>query len=516
MKKYFLYLFGICSFVSVFADDTVPNSNENTDKKPVPTAGRPIGTDIAQTPYTVEKQYAKVDAIRKDNKFYDMKKADEVAMAGDVKEKFYSLTDIYKLATEHNADYLAARSTFSANVETAPAALGALLPQIDFSYNLRRDNYDQFGGLVTDTANNTRFQGSQTLFDWSQWKTYTQATYLQKSYAMIYAKAEQKLITDTVTAYFELLRAEQALQFQFANEAWNKKLYNTQKYQYNAGMVSYADFKTTDAQYRQAIADRADAQRNLVNAKAVMAKLIGIRVSSILYISKDTEFVDPVPSNINYWIRTSQTHNLDVAQKDFEYEATTEGIGIEWGNFFPKLNLVGGIQMTRNKLGGQTAQTVNIPKKFDVASVGGELNWNILKGGSDYANLKKTSYDNQAADYQLLQTKREVYAGTVEAYQTAVLDVVRIDAFKKSVYSGLASVKAILEGFEAGTQTIVDLLNRQAILVQAQLSFADSIFNYVEDYVRLKELQGSLTYKDVEYINTLLGKTNMISNIAAE
>ncbi|AXA34533.1 TolC family protein [Francisella adeliensis] len=515
MKKYFLYLLGICAFGSVFADDTNPDTSENKEK-PKPTAGRPIGTDIASNPYTVEKQYAKVDKIREDNKFYDLKKADEVAMAGDVKEKFYSLTDVYKLAAEHNADYLAARSTFSANVETVPAALGALLPQVDFGFNLRRDNYDQFGGQVTDTAQSTSFQGSQTLFDWTQWKTYTRATYLQKSYAMIYAKAEQTLVTNTVTAYFELLRAEQALQFQFANEAWNKKLYNTQKYQYDAGMVSYADFKTTDAQYRQAIADRADAQRALVNAKAVMAKLIGKRISAILYISKDTEFVDPIPNDINYWISTSQIHNLDVSQKDFEYEATTEGVGIEWGNFFPKLNLVGGVQMTRNKLGGSAIQTANIPKKFDVANVGGQLNWNILKGGSDYASLKKASYDNQAADYQLLQTKREVYAGTVEAYQTVVLDVVRIDAFKKSVYSGLASVKAILEGFEAGTQTIVDLLNRQAILVQAQLSFADSIFNYVEDYVRLKELQGSLTSKDIEYINTLLGKTNMISDIAAE
>ncbi|MDE4976384.1 hypothetical protein NAI43_12030, partial [Francisella tularensis subsp. holarctica] len=73
----------------------------------------------------------------------------------------------------------------------------------------------------------------------------------------------------------------------------------------------------------------------------------------------------------------------------------------------------------------------------------------------------------------VLHTKRDVYAGTVEAYQTVVLDSVRIEAFRKSVYSCIAYVKAIIEGFEAGTQTICDLHNRQAILVQSQLSFAD-------------------------------------------
>ncbi len=511
MKKIFFYIVGLCGVALAFAEDTKAPSIAN-----IPTAGRPIGTDIAQTPYTVEKQYSKVEAINKDNKFYNLKKADEVAMAGKVKEKFYSLIDVYKLAAEHNADYQAARSTFAANVETVPKALGGLFTQIDFGYNLRRDNYDQFGGIVTDTSNNISFNGSQVLFDWTKWKTYTQSTYLQKSYAMIYAKAEQTLIVDTVTAYFELLRAEQALKFQLINEAWNKKLYNTQKYQYESGLVSFADFKTTDAQYRQAIADRIGAERGLVQAKAVMAKLIGKRVSSILYISVDTKFSDPVPNDVNYWINTAQKHNIDVSQKEFEYEAAGEGVGIQWGNFFPKLNLVGGVQMSRNRLGGEYEQVKNIPNKFDVANIGGELNWNILKGGSDYASLKQASYDNQAANFQLLQTQREVYAATVEAFQTVVLDAVKIKAFKKSAYAGLASVKAILEGFETGTETIVDLLNRQAILVQAQLSFADSIFNYVEDYVQLKELQGSLTFKDIEYINTLLGKTDIISEIAVE
>lgn len=509
IKKVGLYFFGFLGLAIAFAneDTSIPKYNE---------VGRPIGTDVASTPYSVEKQYAKADQIKEGNKFYDLKKADKVAMVGDTEDKYYSLVDIYVLAAEHNADYLSARSTFAANVETVPAALGALLPQINFNYNLRRDLYQQFGGTVNDTVNMVNFSGSQTLFDWGKWKTYTQATYLQKSYAMIYAKAEQTLIIDTVTAYFELLRAEQALQFQFANEAWNKKLYLTQKYQYNAGMVSYADFKTTDAQYRQAVADRVGAQRNFINAKAVMAKLIGKRISSILYISKDTEFTNPVPDNIDYWLNTAEKYSLDIAQRRFEYQAATEGVGIEWGNFFPNVNLTGGILMSNNNLSGSEAQIKNIPQKYSVANVGGELNWNLLRGGSDYAKLKKASYDNQAADYALLQTKREVYAGVVEAYQTVVLDAVRIDAFRKSVYSGIASVKAILDGFEAGTQTIVDLLNRQQILVQAQLQFADSIFNYIEDYVRLKQLQGSLTYKDIQYVNGILGTTDIISQIATE
>ncbi|MFC4892349.1 TolC family protein [Pseudofrancisella aestuarii] len=478
---------------------------------------KPLGSDVAKNPYSVEKQYAKADEIREGNSFYNLKSVEDVAVVDDKEEKQYSLIEIYKLAAKHNAEYQSARSTFAGNMETVPKALGYLLPQIDFGYNLRRDRYNQFGGIVKDTSNNLMINGTQTLFDWSKWKTFTQAMYLQKSYAMIYAKAEQDLIINTVTAYFELLRAQQVLQFQFANEAWNKKLYINQEQQYQAGIVSYADLKTSDAQYRKAIASRADAQKQLIQAKATLAKLVGKKINSLLYVAKGTDyFGPPVPNDVEYWLETSQKYNLDIAQKAFAFQATTEGVGIKWGNFFPNVNFGGGLTASFNDYTGSPQELVQFPTDYQIANLQGNVNWNLLRGGSDYAQLKQASYDNQASNYTLLQTQREVYAGIVESFETVRLDAIRIQAYEKSVYAGLASVKAILEGYQAGTQTIVDLLNRQAILVEAQLAFAGSIFNYVEHYAQLKQLQGSLTYEDVEQINTSLGKENIISAIAAE
>ena len=477
---------------------------------------KPLGSNIQDDPYSVDKQYAKADEIKKGNAFYNLKEADKVAMVGDTEEKLYSLVDIYNLAAAHNADYQSARSTFAGNVETVPKALGSLLPQVDFAYNLRKDNYNQFGGNIKDFSNGLNFQGSQVLFDWSRWKTFTQATYLQKSYAMIYAKAEQDLIINSINVYFELLRAYQILQFQFANEAWNKNLYLTQKRKFEAGVVSFADLKTSNAQYEQAVANRADAQKSLVNAKAMMARLIGKKIDTILFVSKDTEFKPPTPTKIEYWLDTSEKYNLDISQKEFEQQAASEGVVIKWGNFFPNAYVSGGIDMSFNNYKGAPQQTDALPVDYKIANITGTANWNILRGGSDLAELKQASYNNQAANYAVLQTQREVYAGVVSSFETVTLDSVKIDAYKKSVYAGLASVRAILDGYNAGTQTIVDLLNRQATLVQSQMAFSGSIFDYIEHYAELKQLQGSITFTDVEAINSILGTKNIISEIAEE
>lgn len=76
--------------------------------------------------------------------------------------------------------------------------------------------------------------------------------------------------------------------------------------------------------------------------------------------------------------------------------------------------------MSRNVLSASPARIAEMPTKYDIANIGGEVNWNLLRGDSDYAQLTQVSYDNQAADYVLLQTKREVYVSTVEAYQIVV------------------------------------------------------------------------------------------------
>jgi len=500
MKIIVSVVFGVFCFVNLFA---IPYE-------------KPVGSDVQVNPYSVDKQYAKADQIKVGNAFYNLKEADKVAMVGDTEEKLYSLIDIYNLAAEHNADYLSARSTFAGNVETAPKALGNLLPQIDFTYNLRKDNYNQFGGNIKDFSNALNFQGSQVLFDWSKWKTYTQATFLQKSYAMIYAKAEQDLIVNSINAYFELLRSFQVLQFQYSSEAWNKNLYLTQKRKFEAGVVDFADLKTSNAQYEQAVANRADAQKLVVNAKAMMARLIGKKIDTILYVAIDTEFKPPTPNKLEYWLKTSEKYNLDISQKKFEQQATEEGVGIKWGSFFPNAYVSGGMNMVFNTYKGDTQQTAALPVDYKVANITGTANWNILRGGSDLAELKQASYNNQAANYSVLQTQREVYAGIVSSFETVTLDSVKIEAYKNSVYAGLASVRAILDGYDAGTQTIVDLLNRQTVLVQSQMSFSGSIFDYIEHYAELKQLQGSITFTDVEAINRILGTKNIISEIAEE
>ena len=507
MKKIFITPFLFLPFYNISYSEVSQNKN------PI------INNNEKVSPYSVKKQYAKIDKFD-DNPLlpFEFKKLDKnyVPIIKNVKKnKIYSLIDIYKLATEHNADYQNAKATFLANMQYAPEILGLLLPKLSYSYNLRHDKYNQ-DSIVSDTVNSNAFELSQILFDWSTWKTYTKAEFEQKSYAMIFAKAEQQLIVNTITDYFEVLKAEQALQFQYANEKWNKSLYKAQKDKYKMGVVSYADMMTSQAQYQQAIASRADAQRTLASAKANLTTLIGIDPKSLLYIQDDVKFGPPEPNNLNFWLKSSYKYNLDISKAKFDYLASKENINIQWGNFFPQASFTADTSVSYNRYSGDELVVSSLPKNNRSSSLTVSAGWNLLNGGVDYAKLKQAKYETKASNYNLLQTKRQVYSDVVNAYETVVLDSIRIDSYKKSVQAGLTSVNAILDGYRAGTETIVDLLNRQATLVESQLNFASSIFNYIEHYTELKQKQGTLTYKDIIEINKLLGKKNIINKISSE
>ncbi|MDE4978376.1 hypothetical protein NAI52_12255, partial [Francisella tularensis subsp. holarctica] len=76
---------------------------------------------------------------------------------------------------------------------------------------------------------------------------------------------------------------------------------------------------------------------------------------------------------------------------NFSYDAAQEGVGIQWGIFFPQAYLTGGIMMSRYALSGSPAQIAEIPTKYDVANIGGKVRRNLLRGGYDDAQKKKKS-----------------------------------------------------------------------------------------------------------------------------
>ena len=105
---------------------------------------------------------------------------------------------------------------------------------------------------------------------------------------------------------------------------------------------------------------------------------------------------------------------------------------------------------------------------------------------------------------QLIGTERAVVANTRSAFAT-------YQAAQRAIASNTVAVQAnelALEGARAersvGTRTVLDVLNNQQNLVNAQRAYAEARYNFLQARLNLEQAAGTLDAADVQDVNRLL------------
>ncbi|MFZ9034743.1 MAG: TolC family outer membrane protein [Francisellaceae bacterium] len=413
-----------------------------------------------------------------------------------------NLAAVYQLAESNNGTYKAAEATFEANKRNVPIALAALLPSVAISY----DAQENYSSTATSPSKNYYFTqepeltASQSIFDWATWKTFSQAQYQLKADGITFAQAQQSLILSTASAYFNILQAEDNLVYAEANKKWNKELLDQTEEKYKVGMSAITDVQSIKAQYEQAVASEVQAKSTLATAYATLAQITGGKIAKIDALSDKFPFDKPQPDNMDKWLQIAMKSNLNIVQNAYLLSVADAGVDVEWGNFIPSASL----SATANRT--LSYQNSGYTSGSNSASAGVTASLNLINGGADYASLRQAKYTQKAADFTLLEAQREAESSVKTAYLDVLSDIAQVEAYHQAVIAAEASVKAMQAGYDVGTQTIVDLLNQQQQLFEAQQQYAQAKYSYINDLLTLKADAGVLSYTDIDAINKWLVK----------
>jgi outer membrane protein len=93
---------------------------------------------------------------------------------------------------------------------------------------------------------------------------------------------------------------------------------------------------------------------------------------------------------------------------------------------------------------------------------------------------------------------------TRDAFLGVTSGVGQVRALRLAVASNETALKATEAGLRVGTRTIVDVLNIQRILFEAERDYARARYDYLLSVLRLKEAAGRLRASDLVEINSLL------------
>ncbi len=418
-----------------------------------------------------------------------------------------NLLQVYQQARLSNPDLRQSAADRDAAFEKINESRSPLLPQLglgaDYTYNNGfRDAKD-----VNSTAASGALQLTQTIFDMSKWRALT----LQEKTAGIqdvtYQTAQQNLILNTATAYFNVLNTIDALSY---TEAQKQSIYReldqtTQRF--NVGLVAITDVHNARAQYDLVLANEVTARNNLDNALESLRQISGNYYPQLASLNVQS-FAPERPQPIAGLLKQAENRNLSLLSARLSQDLAREQIRYAETGHYPTLGLTASSTVSNTDYNG--SKTDNDPtyanKRIGQNAIGLSLSVPIYSGGSVTSQVKQAQYSFVGASEQLESAHRSMVQTVRSSFNNISASISSIDAYKQAVISAQSSLDASQAGYEVGTRTIVDVLDATTTLYNAKQTLSAARYNYVINQLTLKSALGTLNESDIQALNASLGK----------
>ncbi len=421
------------------------------------------------------------------------------------------LMDIYKQALENDTLFKQAYDTYMSSTEAIPQARAALYPQVTLGGQTGRNYQDVLvPGLKTNMYyENTQWQvaASQAVFNYQAWAQVQQAKASVKAAQATFNDAAQNLILRTSKAYLDVLFAKDTLDFAEAKKRANKRQYEQASQRFQVGLDAITSVYEAKAAYDQSIATVISARNNQVNQNENLRKLTNHVYEELSPLRNSTlPLVSPEPNNADAWVDAGLKQNYKLLAAKYNLEMAKENMkAISAGNW-PVFSIQSNALQSRNEA---PSSTFFVPAKQTQANVALNMNFPIFQGGLVQSKTRQAQYNFQSYSEQLEQSYRDVIVNSRIAFNTITDGISKVKADKQTIISQQNSLQSTEAQFEVGTRTMVDVVNAQQRLFEAQEQLARDQYDLINSILTLKYLAGTLNVNDIELVNSWLATTRV-------
>jgi len=411
------------------------------------------------------------------------------------------LMQVYQQSLTSDAAFREAQATWLAAREALPISEAALLPQLSAVGSLTRSriglkNATNPGNNYYDNNNAYGLTLTQPIFNYTNWMTVASASNTVKQAQATFNAAAQNLMLRVATAYFNVLKAEDILRFtQAEKRAIGQELDQTKR-RYEVGLIPITGLNEAQAKYDAMVAQEIVAQKSLTDQREKLREITTINYDSLSTLVTKLPLVMPDPLDMEQWVGIAEKQNYGLQAARYGALAAKRNIAVKMGGEFPTLNAVGGYNYNRDSDYLNTGSS-----RTRTMSGGLSLNVPILQGGLVIAQTQQARrlYDQALATED--KTHNQLTSNTRQAYTAVVADIEKIKADNQEIIANVSKLDSTQAAYEAGTRTMVDVLNAQADLYNSQKVHASDQYDYLIQTLTLKQLAGTISPQDLEQIN---------------
>ena len=297
-------------------------------------------------------------------------------------------------------------------------------------------------------------------------------------------KKEQEILYKSIEAYTGLISANEKLKINRSNVNLLDRQVETDRIRLERGNISLSDVAQSESSLAGAQAKLIQAENDFLTSKLNYENVIGI-INDAESLDKSSILIVNLPNELNSAIEISKKSNPDLIIAQLEYEQSKKDTTSARSDLAPSATL----SFDRSKT-DDLSSTYDEREKDTLKAT---ITWPFFSGGKNIASLKK----NQSLELQknlLLEnmtTKNQT--DVASAWSNYQSNKSLLNSVRAQVNAAEIANEGIVAEYNSGSdRTTLEVIQSNSLLLNAQISLADSERNYILSQFNLLKSIGLL------------------------
>ena len=397
-----------------------------------------------------------------------------------------------KRAYENNPELNAERESINISEQEYKVSISSYLPSITLEGSKSDEdtekltNRDGSNATITDVDPKVKsITVTQTLIDFGRGAELSKSKIGIDLAKAKLQKKEQDILYKAAEAYTGLISSKEKLVINSSNVNLLERQVETDRIRLERGNISLSDVAQSESSFAGAQAKLIQAENDLLTSKLNYENIIG-QLNDIENLDKSSIFDLKLPNQLNDAISLSKKNNPDLIIAKLDYEQSKKDTISARSDLAPTAKL----SFDRSK-SEDLSSTVDEREK-DVLKA--TVTWPFFSGGKNYANLNKSKSAELQKSLLLGNSIKKNQTDVATAWSSYQSNQSLLNSVRAQVDAAEIANEGIVAEYNSGSdRTTLEVIQSNSLLLNAQISLADSERNYVLSKFNLLRSVGLLT-----------------------
>ncbi len=297
-------------------------------------------------------------------------------------------------------------------------------------------------------------------------------------------KKEQEILYKSIEAYTGLISANEKLKINKSNVNLLDRQVETDRIRLERGNISLSDVAQSESSLAGAQAKLIQAENDFLTSKLNYENVIGT-INDAEALDKSSIVIVNLPNELNSAIEISKKGNPDLIIAQLEYEQSKKDTTSARSDLAPTATL----SFDRSK-------TDDLSSTYDEKeqdTLKATVTWPFFSGGKNYANLNKNKSLETQKNLLLNNMIKKNQTDVASAWSNYQSNKSLLNSVKAQVNAAEIANEGIVAEYNSGSdRTTLEVIQSNSLLLNAQISLADSERNYILSQFNLLKSIGLL------------------------